>query len=147
MDIGDGKLPDNAATQISFSPNFYQVLLSMEDLEKKVFQNINNDFRSLDWLCERAIVALKNDDVSRIIHNIQQEIAGSITEYKPIDTAIEDDLAVNYPVEFLNSLELSGIPPQKLTLKIGSRILLLWNQNTTNYATEPFLEKPNVECD
>ena len=37
LDIGDGKLPVDPATQeISFPPNFCQLLSSIEDLEKKV---------------------------------------------------------------------------------------------------------------
>ena len=48
-----------------------------------------------------------------------------------LDTVVEEDhdQTVNYPVEFLHSLETSGIPPHKLILKICSPIILL-NLNT-----------------
>jgi len=65
LDMGDGKLPVVPETQeISFPLHFCQLQSSIEDLEKKVFPNLTNNFRNHDWLCERAILASKNDDVN-----------------------------------------------------------------------------------
>ncbi|KAF7282704.1 hypothetical protein GWI33_002169 [Rhynchophorus ferrugineus] len=36
---------------------------------------------------------------------------------------------VNYPTEFLNSLELPGFPPHNLQLKVGSVVIMLCNIN------------------
>ena len=57
------------------------------------------------------------------------EILGAITEYKSIDTVLEEEDVVNHPIEFFNSLEPSGIPPHKLALKNGPAIQLLQNLN------------------
>ena len=38
-----------------------------------------------------------------------------------------EDNAINYPTEFLNSLDVSGMPPHLLELKIGSVVMLLRN--------------------
>ena len=36
----------------------------------------------------------------------------------------------NYPVEFLNSLTISGLPPHKIVLKVNCIVLLIRNLNT-----------------
>ncbi len=38
----------------------------------------------------------------------------------------------NYPIEFLNSINISGLPPHKLILKKSQPIMLLRNINPTN---------------
>ena len=45
------------------------------------------------------------------------------------DTVMNQDEVVKYPTEFLNSLDLPGIPPHILILKIGVPIILLRNIN------------------
>jgi len=47
--------------------------------------------------------------------------------YKSIDTTTTDDHAVNFPTEFLNSLDLLGVPPHVLNFKAHAPILLLQN--------------------
>ncbi|CAF1164820.1 unnamed protein product [Didymodactylos carnosus] len=45
--------------------------------------------------------------------------------YKSIDTVLNTDEAVNYPTEFLNSFNPSGMPLHNIRLKVGSIIMLL----------------------
>ncbi|XP_075158174.1 uncharacterized protein LOC142231451 [Haematobia irritans] len=79
------------------------------------------------WLQERALLAAKNLDVNITNNNILQRISGCVTTYKSIDTIIREEDIVNYPVEFLNSLDLPGFPPHILQLKVGVPIILLRN--------------------
>lgn len=70
------------------------------------------------WLSERVILAAKNINVNEINYQIQNKIAYQLMTYKSIDSVTNQD-DVNYPTEFLNSLELPGLLPHKLQLKIG----------------------------
>ena len=56
-------------------------------------------------------------------------IHGELVIYKSVDTVVESEEAVNYPTEFLNSLDLPGMPPHVLQLKIGVSIIMLRNIN------------------
>lgn len=47
--------------------------------------------------------------------------------YYSVDTVTEQEDCTTYPTEFLNSLSPRGLPSHKLTLKIGTPIILLRN--------------------
>jgi ATP-dependent DNA helicase PIF1 len=49
--------------------------------------------------------------------------------YKSIDTVCDAIEAVNYPTGFLNSLDLPGVSPHNLKLKVGYPVILLRNLN------------------
>ncbi|GBP43077.1 hypothetical protein EVAR_96339_1 [Eumeta japonica] len=105
LNMGDGKLPVHPSTQeISFPQNFCQLQSSIEDLEDKVFPNIASNFKNHDWLCERAILALKNT----INNRIQLKIPGTVTEYKSIDTT--QDKEENLGIDELGGEESSSTP-------------------------------------
>lgn len=52
-----------------------------------------------------------------------------ILKYKFIETVTNNNDIVNYPVEFLNSLDLPGFPPRELKLKIEFLVILLRNMD------------------
>jgi hypothetical protein len=67
---------------------------------QKVLPNVAQNYLFHDWLSERAILV------------------------KSIATASNEDDVVNYSLEFLNSIDLPGLPPHNLQLKVGSVIML-----------------------
>jgi len=71
-------------------------------------------------------IGSKNVDIYEINFQIQNKIAGKFMTYKSVDSVTKQD-DVNYPTELLNLLELSGLPPLNLQLKVGSVISMLWN--------------------
>ncbi|XP_014770529.1 uncharacterized protein LOC106869333 [Octopus bimaculoides] len=83
----------------------------------------------LHWLCQRAILAPKSVVVSAINNNLLLHLPGDVTVYKSVDIIPNQDEVVDYPTEFLNSFEPSGVSPHILTLKIGSPVMLIRNLN------------------
>lgn len=129
--LGNGKFPTESVTNlISLTADFCQLMSSVDELINNVFPEIHVNFCNHHWLCERAILAPKNDNVNNINSKLQLKIPGAVTTYLSIDTVMDPEQAVLYPTEFLNALELPGMSPHKLELKIGSPILLLRNIDT-----------------
>ena len=90
-----------------------------------MFPGIAENYKNLDWISERAILAAKNKDVDSLNFIIQSQIAGELHSYKSVDSVTDEDQATNYPTEFLNSLDVPGTPPHNLQLKVGSIIIIV----------------------
>lgn len=123
--LGNGQIPVDVSTGlISFPANFCQFTSSKEELITKVFPGIAQNYKNLDWISERAILAAKIKDVDSLNLIIQSHIAGELHSYKSVGS-----VQTNYPTEFLNSLDVPGTPPHNLQLKVGSIIIMLRNLN------------------
>lgn len=126
--LGDGKLPIEPKTGLVCLPSkFCCVVESQETLQFKVFDNVQMHFRNQQWMRERAILAPKNDAVFRINTQLLNLLPTDAKVFKSFDTVEDPTEAIHYPLEFLNSLQPSGLPPHKLELKIGAPIVLLRN--------------------
>lgn len=128
LDVGNGKMPVDVTTKcITFPPDFCNLTETKTDLIQCVFPDIIQNYKNHQWLSERAILAAKIVDVTAINLTIQNDIPGDIATYKSVDSVMNQDEVVHYPTEFLNSLDLPGLPPHMLCLKVGVPIILLRN--------------------
>ncbi|XP_014790383.1 uncharacterized protein LOC106883770 [Octopus bimaculoides] len=126
LSLGDGNsfLSDDGETTLcSISTN----VNTLEELKGKVFPRLHENYQDLNWLCERAILVPKNSMVNAINQQLVQVIPGRLHVYKSIDSIPDTNQAVNYPVEFLNSLEPPRLPPHILSVKVGTPVMLLRN--------------------
>ncbi|CAB3235853.1 unnamed protein product [Arctia plantaginis] len=130
--IGDGKVP-HFENKIEIDRDLGERVTSIEDLISKVYPDIveieNKDY---PWMCQRAILAARNSSVDEINELILTKLPGDKVTYTSIDNVMDQEDAVHYPQEFLNSLNPSGLPPHSLKLKIGAPIILLRNLKPPN---------------
>ncbi|CAK1595296.1 unnamed protein product [Parnassius mnemosyne] len=127
LKIADGRLETDAEGCVKLTRDFCNLVQSPSELIASVYSDLTNNMHEDKWLCERAILAPKNESVNKINSDILSEVAGEITEYLSVDTVIDTEQSTSYPVEFLNSLELSGVPSHKLQLKCGVPVMLMRN--------------------
>ncbi|KAI3795463.1 hypothetical protein L1987_38118 [Smallanthus sonchifolius] len=99
---------------------------SIKELINAIFPSIQNNLYSSDYIISRAILSTRNESVDEINDKMIDIFQGEEKIYYSFDEA-EDDHNNFYPIEFLNSLTVSGLPPHKLRLKIGCPIILLRN--------------------
>ena len=91
---------------------------------------LNNPTDHSAFFQERAILCAKNADVESINQRIIDKVAGNtVTLYSQNTTDLTGDSQDNFPVEYLQSLAPSGLPPHRLVLKVGLPVMLLRNIN------------------
>ncbi|GFQ66027.1 ATP-dependent DNA helicase [Trichonephila clavata] len=126
LQIGDGKVPEDPSTGLIIMP-CGQIVNSPDELLSKVYPNIQQNFKDQDWFSHRAILASRNDVVEKLNVTIQKQLPEKEYAYKSIDCILNDDEAVQYPTEFLNSIQTPDLQGHNLILKVGAPIMLIRN--------------------
>ncbi|GJJ68098.1 ATP-dependent DNA helicase PIF1 [Entomortierella parvispora] len=85
----------------------------------------------LEFFAQRALLTPLNANVDLLNSLATEMIPGDAIIYNARDCIPKDESpdAGQYPPEFLNSMNPSGLPPFKLELKVGQPIILLRNIN------------------
>ena len=52
-------------------------------------------------------------------------LPGRLFTYAAIYSVFDETEALQYPTEFLNSIEVSGLPPHRLAIKVGIPVMIL----------------------
>ncbi len=126
LKLGEGKIPIEYGEDIIEIPKQCVVTGCL-------IQELYGQSPTEETIKNVCILCPKNDHATSLNEKIQSNIIkGETTEYISIDSiALCDDKEEidNFPLEFLNSLNPSGMPPHKLLLKVGSVVMLLRNTN------------------
>ena len=104
---------------------------SKDALIDAIFPSLQINGADSDYIISRAILSTKNQNVDEINDQLIGKFCGDEKAYYSFDEA-EDDKNNIYPMEFLNSLTVSGLPPHYLRLKIGCPVILLRNIDPSN---------------
>lgn len=133
LDVGHGRRNvTNADTTITLPQNM-RCGDNTEHLINAVYPGIgvldtsdNND----EYFLERTILTGRNDDMEEMNKQILDRIPGESRIYRSADSVQTEqgvDGTYNYPTEYLNSINVSGMPLHRLELKIGVPIMVLRN--------------------
>ncbi|XP_017227983.1 uncharacterized protein LOC108203520 [Daucus carota subsp. sativus] len=142
---GDGRLEGDEEAKSLFVEDGIQVPLQFCDLEndntvENMIHSIYPDFAenstNAKYLSERAILTPTNQTVGHLNSLIVDMIPGDAVTYYNVDSAedfggTDDDLKSAFPVEYLNSLSVPGLPAHDLKLKVGAVVMLMRNLNQT----------------
>lgn len=130
LKIGNGQLPAINGEIELYNSNLCVLVNNLQELIDNVYPDIkNSSIKSLNWFKERSILSPTNEQVDKVNNLIISKLDGQTRVYYSIDTILQSEEAVHYPIEFLNSLNPPGFPPHKLMLKVGIPIILLRNLN------------------
>ena len=125
LTIGAGNCPIVEHPDVIGVPESLNTVVCSKELSDKVYPNLCDHAFNGDWLSERAILAPLNETVNRINDTLTKAFPGDAVRYVSIDKALTDEEATHYPIEFLNTLEVSGIPPHILNLKLGTPVIIM----------------------
>lgn len=145
LDIGDGKvkpspddIPSSDKDQIAIPNRFCDITSenSVDNMIKVTYPDFIVKCRDPNYLSERAILTPTNLAVGHINNMIVEKLPIETLFYFSVDTAeefrgTEDDLQNAFLTEYLNSINISGMPPHELKLKVGVVVMLMRNINQT----------------
>ncbi|GBN18466.1 hypothetical protein AVEN_262556-1 [Araneus ventricosus] len=95
LSLGDGKFPTKAASDlVSIPSDFCGSVPTLRELMRHVFPDISNKYKNHHWLCERKILAPKNENINKINDIILKELQRNSTTYKSIDAMMDKEQAV-----------------------------------------------------
>jgi ATP-dependent exoDNAse (exonuclease V) alpha subunit len=106
---------------------------SVDCLIDTIYPGISSGNLGLDYFSQRTILSSLNVDVDALNKLVLSKFPGEVHVYHSADFIPDceqsggEDPMLNYPVEYLNEINCSGLPLAKLELKIGCPVMILRN--------------------
>ncbi|XP_023755326.1 uncharacterized protein LOC111903804 [Lactuca sativa] len=104
---------------------------SLHALIDAIFPSFEINRSEPDYIISRAILSTRNDSADEINDYLIGRFHDEERIYYSFDEVV-DNINNFYPVEFLNTLSVSGFSPHYLRLKVRCLIILLRNLDTSN---------------
>ena len=133
LEIGHGQHTDEAGN-IKLPDHFKCRENTVKSLISNIYPGINDILHSPDhYFAQWTIFTSRNDDVDDINEKMLSEFPGQEKEFLSADSVKESNQngegELMYLVEYLNSINCSGLPLHKLRLKVGCPVMILQNLN------------------
>ena len=142
VSIGDGEVPTNADSDMIEIPDEMCMEIvgkslkdpdsekrSMKKLAEHVYPNLNRNFGDPGWMDGKAILAPTNKQVNDINNMITDSFPGIPHVLTSSDELVNPDDLSRFNIEYLNSLDPSGLPSHRLFIKPGMPLMLMRNLN------------------
>ena len=98
-------------------------VFSKSEYERSLIENS-------EYYKDKAILCPKNVDVDKLNAEMMKSLPGEEDRYLSADSVdLGDDTGLYVSTEFLNTIDLSGLPPHILSVKVGAVMMLLRNLN------------------
>jgi hypothetical protein len=92
-----------------------------------IYPRLHEGQATNEYLHEHAILAPRNKEVLLINAMVLSYLPSAQVNFVSADSTEDTEVTNTYPFEFLNTLEVSGMPSHKLQLKISALVILLRN--------------------
>ena len=98
-------------------------VFSKSEYERSLIENS-------EYYKDKVILCPKNVDVDKLNDEMMKSLPGEEDRYLSADSVdLGDDTGLYVSTEFLNTIDLSGLPPHILSVKVGAVMMLLRNLN------------------
>ena len=138
LSLGDGTAPVvNDTDMIELPDDLCSVIdkddekKSMKEFCSEIFPNLDRNIGDETWLEGRAILSPTNREVDKINELMVDKMSGELLTLHSSDSLDNNRDAYRYNVEYINTLNPSGLPASRLTLKPGMPVMLMRNLNPT----------------
>ena len=109
----------NGTNKIVILEDLGKVVATIGCLVSEVYSHLRDlQHKSSNWFCDCSILSPQNVQVAAINNQLLDNCTSDkVTyKYKSVDITLDIDM-VNFPTEFLNSLDLPRLPSHELHLK------------------------------
>ena len=98
-------------------------------LFEEIYGDLSSNYNNQNYFKNRVILTPKNSDVHAINNEVNRRLTNTEVEYLSVDSVEDEEQQQRgfYPLEFLNTLTITGMPPHKLALRVGAPVILLRN--------------------
>ena len=104
---------------------------SMDEFCDNIFPDLDSNIHDKRWLEGRAILTPTNREVDQINNHLVDKMAGEIILLYSSDALDNDKDTYRYNIEYINTLNPTGLPASRLCLKPGMPVMLMRNLNPT----------------